>query len=207
MPLNPRYLKELSEMFVDDLRRSDYYRQLTAAQRKDLDDRIREETDHGYYPLLPGADTTDLARLSSAMYEELNVQLPNAKVEILRQVDGFVANGVTLYGVDGDLRDDKFDAVPGLLAENLVHWSSYPETMQRYLFIGDADLWHFGIELGTGRPLALAKGTLSEAHEYSTLEELVYDMLRQALRHFEDRVEETDPEPEDYSAGYYFSRS
>jgi hypothetical protein len=207
MSLNPRYLKELSQTFVDDLRRSDYYRQLTAAQRQDLENRITEETAQGYYPLLPGADTTDLTRLSAAVYEELNIRLPNAVVEILRQVDGFVANGVTLYGVDGDLRDDQFDAVPGLLAENLVHWSGYPETMQRYLFIGDADLWHFGIELGTGRALALDRGTLAEAHEFSTLEELVDDMLRQALGHFEDRIEETEPEPEGYSTGYYFSRS
>ena len=207
MPLNPRYLKEISETFVDDLRRSDYYRQLNAAQRQDLDDRIREETALGYYPLLPGAGATDLARLSSAAYEELHVRLPNAVMDILRQVDGFVTNGVNLYGVDGDLRDDKFDAVPGLLAENLVQWSSYPETLQRYLFIGDADLWHFGIEIGTGRALALAKGTLAAAHEFSTLEELVDDMLRQALGYFEDKIEETEHETEDDSAGYYFSRS
>jgi hypothetical protein len=207
MPLNPRYLKELSQMFVDDLRRSDYYRQLTAAQRQDLDNRIGEETARGYYPLLPGAGTTDIARLVSAMYEELNIRLPNALIEILRQVDGFVANAVTLYGVDGDLRDDQFDAVPGLLAENLVYCSSYPETMQRYLFIGDADLWHFAIELGTGRALALEKGTLAEAHQFSTLEQLIDDMLRQALGHFEDRIEETEPEPEDSSVSYYFSRS
>jgi hypothetical protein len=32
-------------------------------------------------------------------------------------------------------------------------------------------------------------------------------MLRQALGHFEDRIEETEPEPEGYSTGYYFSRS
>src|SRR5208337_282887 len=169
MPVNRRYIKELSDMFVDDLRRSDYYRQLTAPQRDDLEDRLTSEAEQGYYPLVP--------------------------------------NGVTMYGVDGDLRDDQFDAVPGLLAENSFHWASFPETIQKYLFIGDADLWHFAIELDAGTPVVLHKGTLTEAHRFSSLEELVDDMLHQALGYFEDKVDYIDNEPTDYPAGFQFSRS
>lgn len=207
MPVNRRYIKELSDMFVDDLRRSDYYRQLTAPLRDDLEDRLTSEAEQGYYPLVPGAEDQDLARLAVALVDELDVRLPENLVDILRQVDGFVANGVTMYGVDGDLRDDQFDAVPGLLAENSFHWASFPETIQKYLFIGDADLWHFAIELDAATPVVLHKGTLTEAHRFSSLEELVDDMLHQALGYFEDKVDSLDNAPTDYPAGFQFSRS
>jgi hypothetical protein len=207
MAVNRRYIKELSDMFVDDLKRSDYYRQLTAPQRHDLDDRLTSEAEQGYSPLVPGAENQDLARLALALLDELDIRLPETLMDILRQVDGFVANGVTMYGVDGDLRDDQFDAVPGLVAENSFHCASFPETIQKYLFIGDADLWHFGIELATGNPVVLHKGTLTEAHRFSSLEELVDDMLHQALGYFEDTADFLEVEPTDYSAWFHFSRS
>jgi hypothetical protein len=207
MPLNRRYIKKLSDMFVDDLRRSDYYRQLTESQRHDLEDRLTTEAAQGYYPLVPGAESQDLAKLAFALLEELNIRLPESLMGILSQVDGFVANGVTMYGVDGDLRDDAFDAVPGLVAENSIHWASFPETMDKYLFIGDADLWHFAMDLATGCPVVLHRGTLTEAHRFSSLEELVDDMMHQALGYFEDTVENPAIEPTNLSAGFHFSRS
>jgi hypothetical protein len=207
MPLNRRYIKNLSDMFVDDLKRSDYYRQLTESQRKDLEDRLTTEAAQGYYPLVPGADDQDLARLAFALRDELNIRLPESLMDILSQVDGFVANGVTMYGVDGDLRDDEFDAVPGLVAENSIHWASFPETMDKFLFIGDADLWHFAMELGTGHPVVLHRGTLTEAHRFSSLEELVDDMMHQALGYLEDIVENPEVEPTYLSARFHFSRS
>lgn len=126
MPLNKRYLKELSDLFVDDLKRSDYYRKLPENQQRKLDDRLATEAAEGLYPLLPGADEQELQRLSKAIDQDLHVQVPAAVIDILRQVDGFAENGVSLYGVDGSIRDDQFDSGPGLLAENLVHWSGFP---------------------------------------------------------------------------------
>ncbi len=207
MPVNRRYLKELSDIFVDDLKRSEYYQQLSTDHRQDLDNRLRSELEQGYVPLVPGAENKDLARLAFALVDQLNVQLPEVLIDILRQVDGFVANGVTMYGVDGDLRDDQFDAVPGLIAENLFHWASFPEAIQKYLFIGDGDLWYFAIELATGDPVVLHKGTLKEAHRFSSLEQLVDDMVHQALGYFEDLADDFEDEPTDDSAWFQFSRS
>jgi hypothetical protein len=207
MPLNTHYLKELSDLFVDDLKRSDYYRRLPKNQQHDLDDRLATEAAQGLYPLLPGADEAELQKLSEAIYEKLHVQLPPSVVDILRQVDGFAENGVSFYGVDGELRDDQFDSGPGLLAENLVHWSGFPETMQKYLFIGDSDLWQFAIELATGHPVALHKSTLKQAHRFSTVEELVNDMMQQALGDFGEEAEDHEDEPGNHSAGFHFSRN
>jgi hypothetical protein len=207
MPLNARHLKDLSDLFVDDLKRSEYYRSLSKAQQDDLDDRLATEAAEGLYPLLPGADAAELQRLSEAFSEKLHVQLPSAVIEILRQVDGFAENGVSLYGVDGELREDQFDSGPGLLAENLVNWAGFPETLQKYLFVGDSDLWHFAIELATGDPVALHKSTLKEAHRFSTLEELVNDMMEQALGDFGDEADNPEDEPGSQSTGFHFSRN
>jgi hypothetical protein len=207
MALDRRYLKELSDLFVEDLKRSDYYRGLPPDQRRDLDDRLTEEAAEGLYPLLPGADESELQRLAEALEVKLHVQLPEAVANILRQVDGFAENGVALYGVDGELRDDQFDSGPGLLSENLVNWSGFPEALQKYLFVGDSDLWHFAVELTTGDPVALHKSTLKQAHRFSTMEELVNDMMQQALGDFGDETEDPQDESGDQPAGFRFSRN
>ena len=207
MPLNAHYLKELSTLFVEDLKRSDYYRTLPENQRLDLDDRLASEASEGLYPLLPGADEAALQRLSAALYEKLHVQLPACVTDILRQVDGFSENGVALFGVDGELCEDQFDSGPGLLAENLLNWSGFPETLQKYLFVGDSDLWHFAVELATGDPVVLHKSTLKQAHRFSTMEELVNDMMQQALSDFGDETDDPQDESGDQPAGFRFSRN
>jgi hypothetical protein len=207
MPLNAHYLKELSALFVEGLKRSDYYRTLPENQRLDLDDRLASEASQGLYPLLPGADEAALQRLSEALHKKLQVQLPAGVVDILRQVDGFSENGVALFGVDGELCKDQFDSGPGLLAENLLNWSGFPETLQKYLFVGDSDLWHFAVELATGDPVVLHKSTLKQAHRFSTMEELVNDMMQQALGDFGDEPADPEDEPGNHSAGFHFSRN
>jgi hypothetical protein len=207
MPLNTRYLKEISDLFVEDLKRSDYYRELPVHQQRELDDRLFSEASRGMYPLVPGADEEELQKLSEAISERLHIQLPPTVADILRQVDGFAENGVSLYGIDGELREDQFDSGPGLLAENLVKWSSFPTTIQKYFFVGDSDLWHFAVELATGNPVALHRSTLKQAHCFSNMEELVNDMMQQALGHFGDEAEEPEDEPGNRSTGFNFSLS
>ena len=207
MALKTCYLQELSDFFVCDLKRSQYYRELPEHERQDLDDQIEEETSQGLYPLLPGSDEEALERLSEALKKELSIPLPSSFADILRQVDGFVENGVSLYGVDAEFRDDQFDSGPGLLAENLVKWSNFAETMQKYLFFGDSDLWFFALELNTGRAVALERSTLKPEHYFSAVEEMVNDMMRQALGYFGNETDDAEDETDSNSTGFYFSRS
>ena len=207
MALKPRYLQELSDIFVHDLKRSHYYRKLPESQRHDLDDQIAEEASQGLYPLLPCGDEEALRRLSEAVRKELNIPLPPSVVDILRQVDGFVANSVSLYSVDAELRDDRFDSGPGLLAENLVKWTSFAETIRKYLFLGDSDLWFFALELDSGRAVALQRSTLKAAHYFTTVEEMVDDMMQQALGEFGDELDDLEDETDNESRGFNFSRS
>jgi len=194
MSLSSDYLQELSDLFVADVRKSVYYADLSEKQRREFEAKIQEEEAQGAHPLLPGAAEEELERLSKAIRKELGIPLPNGVIEILRQVDGFVENGVSLYGVDPEFRDDHFDSGPGILAENLANWSAYGETAQRYLFVGDSDLWFFVIELSTQRALALDRSTLIARHSFKTGEEMADDMMCQALGYLEDN-EEMDRNP------------
>jgi hypothetical protein len=186
MSLNSDYLQELSDLFVADMKKSAFYRNLSEKQRKEFDARLQEEAAQGLYPLLPGATEEELARLSKAMRKELGILVPDSVLEILRQVDGLVENGVSLYGVDPEFRDDQFDSGPGLLAENRSNWSAYAETIQKYFFLGDSDLWFFAIELSSGRALAIDRSTLAPKHPFATVEEMVNDMMHQALGYLEE---------------------
>jgi hypothetical protein len=190
MPLNSDYLQELSDLFVADVRKSAYYAQLSDKERGQFDAQVEDEEMRGLHPLLPGAAEEELAELSKAVRKELGILLPTAAVEILRQVDGFVENGVSLYGVDPEFRDDHFDSGPGILAENQAKWSAYADMAQSYLFIGDSDLWFFVIEMNSGQPLALNRSTFTPEHSFGTVEEMVNDMMRQALGYFDDDEEE-----------------
>jgi hypothetical protein len=192
MSLNSEYLQELSDLFVADVRKSAYYANLSEKQRGQFNAQVEEEEMRGMHPFLPGATEEDLGRLSKAVRKELGIFLPASAAEILRQVDGFVENGVSLYGVDPEFRADHFDSGPGILAENLAKWSGYADAPQRYLFIGDSDLWLFAIEMNSGQPLALDRSTLTPVHSFGTVEEMVNDMMRQALGYLEDDEEE-DP--------------
>jgi hypothetical protein len=207
MSLSSNYLQELSDLFVADVRKSAYYANLSEKQRREFEARIEEEEAQGAHPLLPGALEEELERLSNAVRKELGILLPNGVIEILRQVDGFVENGVALYGVDPEFRDDNFDSGPGILAENQANWSAFAETAGKYLFIGDSDLWFFVIELSSGRALALDRSTLMAKHSFKTEEEMVDDMMFQALGYQVDN-QETDRNPDADAPPYnLFSRN
>jgi len=181
MPLNQRYLTELSDLFIEDLRQSEYYRKLSIAERNQLEARIEQEAGAGGRPLLPGATPTELAALAQAVKAGLGVELPLSLQNILGDIDGFAENGVTLYCVDPDFREDGFDAGPGLLAENEAFWGRLPEAAGSYLFVGEADLWFFAFDLSTGGYVALDRHTLRLAHRFADAEEMINDMLSQSL--------------------------
>ena len=207
MSLNSDYLQELSDLFVADVRKSTYYANLSEKQREQFDAQVEDEGMRGLHPLLPGAAEEELERLSKAIRKELGIILPIAAVEVLRQVDGFVEDGVSLYGVDPEFRDDHFDSGPGILAENQAKWSGYSDTAQRYLFIGDSDLWFFAIEMNSGQSVALDRSTLAPEHSFKTVEEMVNDMMRQALGYFEEDEERHPMEGPGSPPNNLFSRN
>jgi hypothetical protein len=189
MDLNKEFLRELSDLFLGDLRSSQYYQGLSADDRANLEKQLAREAANGARPLVPGASPDQIANLCAQAKAELGVTLPSSFLGVLTVVDGFVENGVSLYGADRDLNEE--ETVPGLVAQNLALWSSFPESAQKYLFVGDSELWFFAYEISTSSFVALSHSAMNPVHRFSGIEVLVNDMLAQALGHFDEHSEDT----------------
>ena len=187
MPLNPELLQQLSDLFVTDLRASQYYLQLSPEERTTLETRLARDAARGSRPLVPGALPEDIERTQQAAHHELGLDLPIELCDILAEIDGFSENGVTLYGTDQGVPDEQAYG-PTIIGENLSLWSSMPETVEQYLFVGDSDLWYFGFDLESKQFTVLSRPTLEPVHFFGSAADMVNDMLAQALR--------IDPEPE-----------
>ena len=181
MNLKIELLQELSDLFVGDLRASQYYSQLTPDDRTTLENRLARDAARGGRPLVPGALPEDIERAEQAAHNELGIDLPPGLLDILAEVDGFSENGVSLFGSDQDLPDEQTYG-PTIVAENLTLWAAMPETAEKYLFIGDADLWYFAFDLESNQFVVLSRSTLEPVHSFGSAGEMVNDMLMQALR-------------------------
>jgi hypothetical protein len=192
MNLNTDLLNELSELFLNDLRASQYYLQLSPDERTNLEQRLALDAARGSRPLLPGALPEDIEQTEQAASDELGIELPADLREIFAEVDGFSENGVSLFGTDQDLPDEQAYG-PTLVAENLSLWSVMPDTERKYLFIGDSDLWYFVFDLGAKQYVVLSRVTLGQVHVHSSAAEMVNDMLHQALRIDPERDHDSTP--------------
>lgn len=181
MNLNTDLLSELSNLFVSDLRASQYYLQLSSEERTNLENRLASDAARGGRSLLPGALAEDIKRTEQAAQAELGIDLPGELRDLFTEVDGFSENGVSLYGTDQDLPAEQAYG-PTIVAENLSLWSVMPETARKYLFIGDSDLWYFGFDLGSKQYVVLSRSTLQPVHTFGSAADMVNDMLNQALR-------------------------
>jgi hypothetical protein len=189
MDLNEQLLRELSDLFLTDLRSSEYYRDLPADDRANLEKQLARDAANGLRPLVPGASPDQIAQVHAQSETELGVTLPSCLLRVLAVVDGFVENGVSLYGVDKSPKEE--EAVPGLVAQNLALWSAFPDSAQKYIFMGDSDLWFFAYEIPTSTFVALSRSPIRPVHRFSGIEALVNDMLAQALGHFDEHSENT----------------
>jgi len=188
MNLNEQLLRELSDLFLGDLRSSEYYRGLPADDRANLEKQLARDAANGVRPLVPGASADEIAKLCAQSEAELGVTLPASLLRVITVVDGFVENGLSLYGADREPTEG--ETVPGLIAQNLALWSAFPETAQKYLFVGDSELWFFAYEIPAATYVALSRSTVRPVHHFSGIEALVNDMLAQAIGHFDEDSED-----------------
>jgi hypothetical protein len=193
MKLNHSLLVRLSNKYVHDLRRSVYYKELTAAERAALEERLIADTQDGSLPLLPGALEDNLDWFQDCSEAELGVSLPPSWLEVLREVDGFVENGVTLYAIDPWLHGDDDESTAGIIAETRAFWASYPSADSRYILLADTDLFYYAFEITSSRFVVLSRTTLKLVHQFETAPDLATDLVQQALGDCSDE-QETTPE-------------
>src|SRR5580693_5342332 len=107
MHLKTELIRELSDLFVGDLRAYQYYHQLSPEDRTTLENRLAQDAARGSRPLVPGALPEDIERTEQAARDQLGLDLPADLCNVLAEIDGFSENGVTLYGTDQGLPDDQ----------------------------------------------------------------------------------------------------
>ena len=173
MPLNTHYLKELSNLFVEDLKRSDYYRKLPENESAILTfDSPREGFAGVVSPRFP-------APMKQNWRNCRKRSMKSSVFVCLRSWPRSSAKSMASLRMEFTLRSRWKVARrpvrfrPWSRGEESLNWSGFPETIQKYLFVGDSDLWHFAVELATGIAVALHKSTLKQAHRFSSVEDLV----------------------------------
>ena len=176
------YLKELSDLFVSDLHASAYYRGLPPAERARVDRRLDNDAAEGFLPLVPGALACDVELLAEEVEARLGIEMPAAIEFLLREADGFVENGTTLYCIDAELTEGEAAARPGIVAENERLWHDVPELAKRWLAVGDNELSVFACRLEDESWWALDRSSFTSQHRFDGPEDLLRFMLRTALR-------------------------
>lgn len=86
--------------------------------------------------LFLGANAADLAGLLLRIRDELGIEPPADYMDLLRQTDGAIADGLTLYGS----KPHSFDKMemPELVAANLER-HDYREDLGGFLLVGERD--------------------------------------------------------------------
>src|SRR5260370_41521945 len=107
MHLKTELLRELSDLFVGDLRASQYYHQLSPEDRTTLENRLAGDAARGNRPLVPAALPEDIERTEQTSHDGLGIGLPTALLEIFAEGDGVSGNGASLYGTAQDLPDEQ----------------------------------------------------------------------------------------------------
>jgi len=85
MNLNEQLLRELSDLFLGDLRSSEYYRALPADDRANLEKQLARDAANGVRPLVPGASPDQIAKLCAQSEAELGVTLPASLLRVFNR--------------------------------------------------------------------------------------------------------------------------
>ena len=89
-----------------------------------------------------GATEEEIQRFIKKIKDELNVDLPDECVKILKVVNGLEFNGCVLYGVDQELLDKQQNqTINGLIELNKIWYEN--EWQKQYLFLGESNIsWY-----------------------------------------------------------------
>lgn len=127
-----------------------------------------------------GATKKEIAIFFKAAKSELNVDLPNDYVKILKRVNGLEFNGLILYGIDQYLLSKQPNqSINGLIENNKLWYEN--EWQKKYIFIGESSVSWYVYDLEESKYLELDNPSGEEIEVFSGLECMVEKMLSDAL--------------------------
>ena len=127
-----------------------------------------------------GATKKEIALFLKEAKAELNVDLPNDYVKILKQVNGLEFNGLILYGIDEYLLSKQPNqSINGIIENNKLWYEN--EWQKKYIFIGESSISWYVYDLVEGKYVELDNPSGEEIEVFSGLECMVEKMLSDAL--------------------------
>lgn len=128
-----------------------------------------------------GASEQEISILVDSIKEELNIDIPDGVISLLKIVNGLEFNGYILYGIDEDLLEDTPEqAINGLISNNL-DWIYENEDLKKYLFIGDSsDSWYV-FDTEASEYLILDKPSAVIIESFENIESMLDSILDEVL--------------------------
>ncbi len=127
-----------------------------------------------------GATEQKIHLFIKTVKDELNIDLPNEYIEVLRIINGMEFNGFILYGVDQRLLDEQQnEKIYGLIEYNKLWYEN--EWNKQYIFLGESNISWYVYDLTANKFCELDNPSGTEMEKFNNLDHMVEKLLIDAL--------------------------
>lgn len=127
-----------------------------------------------------GATEQKIHLFIKTVKDELNIDLPNEYIEVLRIINGMEFNGFILYGIDQRLLDEQQnEKIYGLIEYNKLWYEN--EWNKQYIFLGESDISWYVYDLTAYKFCELDNPSGTEMEKFNNLDHMVEKLLIDAL--------------------------
>ncbi len=127
-----------------------------------------------------GATEQKIHLFIKTVKDELNIDLPNEYIEVLRIINGMEFNGFILYGIDQRLLDEQQnEKIYGLIEYNKLWYEN--EWNKQYIFLGESDISWYAYDLTAHKFCELDNPSGTEMEKFNNLDHMVEKLLIDAL--------------------------
>lgn len=127
-----------------------------------------------------GATDQTIHLFIKTVKDELDIDLPNEYIEVLRIINGMEFNGFILYGIDQRLlNEQQNEEIYGLIEYNKIWYEN--EWQKQYIFLGESNISWYVYDLTTHKFCELDNPSGTEIEIFDNLDHMVEQLLSDAL--------------------------
>ena len=127
-----------------------------------------------------GAGKKDLAKFKKKAAGELNIDLPEEYIKLLKIINGLEFNGFIIYGIDEELLEKTPNqSINGFIELNKT-WHEN-EWQKQYVFLGESSISWYAYDSIEQRYCELDNPSGTESEEFQNLESMIEKILTDAL--------------------------
>ena len=127
-----------------------------------------------------GATEQKIHLFIKTVKDELNIDLPNEYIEVLRIINGMEFNGFILYGIDQRLLDEQQnEKIYGLIEYNKLWYEN--EWNKQYIFWGEGNISWYVYDLTAHKFCELDNPSGTEMEMFDNFDHMVEKLLIDAL--------------------------